>query len=183
MPRNSVCPSKWSGWEMGSIWERIGKRCVCILKEMFSTFVLNLLLPKITEPELILFLFPGEVKCESPNNKLDRFTGILTYKGKNYILNHDKLLLRGCIIRNTDWCYGLVIYTGTSGVPVRSPASWMQFMAKFWVLKFQDVDSTQIHIRTLWLWETDRKGDGWMDDLRKKVLTYAPQCSWQHNLQ
>ncbi|XP_037000446.2 phospholipid-transporting ATPase FetA-like [Artibeus jamaicensis] len=60
----------------------------------------------------LLSAFDGEVKCESPNNKLDRFTGILTYKGKNYILDHDKLLLRGCVIRNTDWCYGLVIYTG-----------------------------------------------------------------------
>ncbi|XP_036891889.1 phospholipid-transporting ATPase FetA-like isoform X2 [Sturnira hondurensis] len=60
----------------------------------------------------LLSAFDGEVKCESPNNKLDRFTGILTYKGKSYILDHDKLLLRGCVIRNTDWCYGLVIYTG-----------------------------------------------------------------------
>uniref|UniRef100_A0A452TLT4 Phospholipid-transporting ATPase n=1 Tax=Ursus maritimus TaxID=29073 RepID=A0A452TLT4_URSMA len=60
----------------------------------------------------LLSAFDGKVRCESPNNKLDKFTGILTYKGKNYILDHDKLLLRGCIIRNTDWCYGLVIYTG-----------------------------------------------------------------------
>uniref|UniRef100_A0A8C6FQI2 Phospholipid-transporting ATPase n=1 Tax=Moschus moschiferus TaxID=68415 RepID=A0A8C6FQI2_MOSMO len=56
--------------------------------------------------------FPGEVRCESPNNKLDKFTGILMYKGKNYLLNHDRLILRGCVIRNTDWCYGLVIFTG-----------------------------------------------------------------------
>ncbi|XP_034872274.1 phospholipid-transporting ATPase FetA-like [Mirounga leonina] len=60
----------------------------------------------------LLSAFDGKVRCESPNNKLDKFTGILNYKGKNYILDHDKLLLRGCIIRNTDWCYGLVIYTG-----------------------------------------------------------------------
>uniref|UniRef100_A0A8B9X2V0 Phospholipid-transporting ATPase n=1 Tax=Bos mutus grunniens TaxID=30521 RepID=A0A8B9X2V0_BOSMU len=68
---------------------------------------------KITELGLLfLFFFSGEVRCESPNNKLDRFTGILMYKGKNYILNHDRLILRGCVIRNTDWCYGLVIFTG-----------------------------------------------------------------------
>ncbi|XP_032716390.1 phospholipid-transporting ATPase FetA-like isoform X1 [Lontra canadensis] len=60
----------------------------------------------------LLSAFDGKVRCESPNNKLDKFTGILTFKGKNYTLDHDKLLLRGCIIRNTDWCYGLVIYTG-----------------------------------------------------------------------
>ncbi|XP_006143250.1 phospholipid-transporting ATPase FetA isoform X3 [Tupaia chinensis] len=60
----------------------------------------------------LLAAFDGEVKCEPPNNKLDKFAGILFYKGKSYSLDHDKLLLRGCIIRNTDWCYGLVIYTG-----------------------------------------------------------------------
>uniref|UniRef100_A0A452G6H8 Phospholipid-transporting ATPase n=1 Tax=Capra hircus TaxID=9925 RepID=A0A452G6H8_CAPHI len=60
----------------------------------------------------LLSAFDGEVRCESPNNKLDKFTGILMYKGKNYILNHDRLILRGCVIRNTDWCYGLVIFTG-----------------------------------------------------------------------
>ncbi|XP_047381769.1 phospholipid-transporting ATPase FetA-like isoform X2 [Sciurus carolinensis] len=60
----------------------------------------------------LLSTFDGEVRCDPPNNKLDKFTGILTYKRKSYSLDHDKLLLRGCIIRNTDWCYGLVIYTG-----------------------------------------------------------------------
>ncbi|XP_045418839.1 phospholipid-transporting ATPase FetA-like isoform X2 [Lemur catta] len=60
----------------------------------------------------LLSAFDGEVKCELPNNKLDKFAGMLTFKGKNYLLDHDKLLLRGCVIRNTDWCYGLVIYTG-----------------------------------------------------------------------
>nr|XP_023400931.1 phospholipid-transporting ATPase FetA-like [Loxodonta africana]XP_023400932.1 phospholipid-transporting ATPase FetA-like [Loxodonta africana] len=60
----------------------------------------------------LLSAFDGKVNCEPPNNKLDKFTGILTYKGNKYLLDHDKLLLRGCTIRNTDWCYGLVIYTG-----------------------------------------------------------------------
>ncbi|XP_069865527.1 phospholipid-transporting ATPase FetA-like [Dipodomys merriami] len=60
----------------------------------------------------LLSAFDGEVKCETPNNKLDKFSGILTYKGEKYFLDHDKLLLRGCVIKNTDWCFGLVIYTG-----------------------------------------------------------------------
>ncbi|XP_006887000.1 PREDICTED: probable phospholipid-transporting ATPase FetA-like [Elephantulus edwardii] len=60
----------------------------------------------------LLSAFDGQVICELPNNKLDRFTGTLTYKGNTYLLDHDKLLLRGSTIRNTDWCYGLVIYTG-----------------------------------------------------------------------
>ncbi|KAM9642236.1 phospholipid-transporting ATPase FetA-like [Trichechus inunguis] len=69
----------------------------------------------------LLSAFDGKVKCEPPNNKLDKFTGILTYKGNKYLLDHDKLLLRGCTIRNTDWCYGLVIYTGELVYQAQSP--------------------------------------------------------------
>ncbi|XP_004600454.2 phospholipid-transporting ATPase FetA-like [Sorex araneus] len=60
----------------------------------------------------LLSTFDGEVNCEAPNNKLDRFTGTLNYEGKSYFLNYDRMILRGCVIRNTTWCYGLVIFTG-----------------------------------------------------------------------
>uniref|UniRef100_A0A663N7L0 Phospholipid-transporting ATPase n=2 Tax=Strigidae TaxID=30459 RepID=A0A663N7L0_ATHCN len=56
--------------------------------------------------------FTGEVKCEAPNNKLDKFTGTLTLRGEKYALDNEKMLLRGCTIRNTEWCFGLVIYAG-----------------------------------------------------------------------
>ncbi|XP_049651514.1 phospholipid-transporting ATPase ID-like isoform X1 [Accipiter gentilis] len=62
-------------------------------------------LQKLTE-------FNGEVKCEAPNNKLDKFTGTLTLQGEKYALDNEKMLLRGCTIRNTEWCFGLVIYAG-----------------------------------------------------------------------
>uniref|UniRef100_A0A8C0GC78 Phospholipid-transporting ATPase n=1 Tax=Chelonoidis abingdonii TaxID=106734 RepID=A0A8C0GC78_CHEAB len=56
--------------------------------------------------------FDGEVKCEAPNNKLDKFTGTLTLCGEKFALDNEKMLLRGCTIRNTEWCFGLVIYAG-----------------------------------------------------------------------
>uniref|UniRef100_A0A670IXL4 Phospholipid-transporting ATPase n=1 Tax=Podarcis muralis TaxID=64176 RepID=A0A670IXL4_PODMU len=54
----------------------------------------------------------GEIKCEAPNNKLDKFMGTLLFKGEKYALDNEKMLLRGCTIRNTDWCFGLVIFAG-----------------------------------------------------------------------
>uniref|UniRef100_H3DDW4 Phospholipid-transporting ATPase n=1 Tax=Tetraodon nigroviridis TaxID=99883 RepID=H3DDW4_TETNG len=56
--------------------------------------------------------FNGEVCCEPPNNRLDRFTGTLTYAGQKYSLDNEKILLRGCTLRNTDWCFGLVLFAG-----------------------------------------------------------------------
>ncbi|XP_040512428.1 phospholipid-transporting ATPase ID isoform X2 [Gallus gallus] len=56
--------------------------------------------------------FNGEVRCEAPNNKLDNFTGTLALRGEKYALDNEKMLLRGCTIRNTEWCFGLVIYAG-----------------------------------------------------------------------
>ncbi|XP_072353195.1 phospholipid-transporting ATPase ID [Scyliorhinus torazame] len=56
--------------------------------------------------------FDGEVRCEAPNNRLDKFRGALTYKENKYSLDNEKILLRGCTLRNTEWCYGLVIFAG-----------------------------------------------------------------------
>uniref|UniRef100_A0A3Q2FIC3 Phospholipid-transporting ATPase n=1 Tax=Cyprinodon variegatus TaxID=28743 RepID=A0A3Q2FIC3_CYPVA len=47
-----------------------------------------------------------------PNNRLDKFKGTLTVNGQNYGLDNDKILLRGCTLRNTEWCFGLVIFGG-----------------------------------------------------------------------
>ncbi|XP_058473521.1 phospholipid-transporting ATPase ID [Solea solea] len=56
--------------------------------------------------------FKGEVRCEPPNNRLDKFKGTLTLDGQVYALDNDKVLLRGCTLRNTEWCFGLVIFGG-----------------------------------------------------------------------
>ncbi|XP_051925175.1 phospholipid-transporting ATPase ID-like isoform X2 [Hippocampus zosterae] len=56
--------------------------------------------------------FNGEVLCEAPNNRLDRFAGTLAYAGQKYALDNEKILLRGCTLRNTEWCFGLVLFGG-----------------------------------------------------------------------
>uniref|UniRef100_A0A671X575 Phospholipid-transporting ATPase n=1 Tax=Sparus aurata TaxID=8175 RepID=A0A671X575_SPAAU len=56
--------------------------------------------------------FDGEVVCEPPNNKLDRFCGTLYWRDKKYNLTNQNMLLRGCVLRNTEACYGLVIFAG-----------------------------------------------------------------------
>lgn len=33
-------------------------------------------------------------------------------RGQTYGLDNDKVLLRGCTLRNTEWCFGLVIFGG-----------------------------------------------------------------------
>ncbi|XP_035783947.1 phospholipid-transporting ATPase ID-like isoform X4 [Anopheles albimanus] len=64
------------------------------------------------QQEDLLWKFNGEIVCEPPNNLLNKFDGTLTWKNQRYPLDNDKILLRGCIIRNTQWCYGVVIFAG-----------------------------------------------------------------------
>uniref|UniRef100_A0A8C9L1C5 P-type phospholipid transporter n=1 Tax=Panthera tigris altaica TaxID=74533 RepID=A0A8C9L1C5_PANTA len=59
-----------------------------------------------------LAAFDGFVECEEPNNRLDKFTGTLFWRNTSFPLDADKILLRGCVIRNTDFCHGLVIFAG-----------------------------------------------------------------------
>ncbi|XP_061586600.1 probable phospholipid-transporting ATPase IM [Cololabis saira] len=56
--------------------------------------------------------FNGHVLCEPPNNRLDRFKGTLTHGGQKHPLDNEKVLLRGCTLRNTEWCFGLVLFAG-----------------------------------------------------------------------
>ncbi|KAJ1080926.1 hypothetical protein NDU88_001114 [Pleurodeles waltl] len=56
--------------------------------------------------------FDGEVTCEPPNNKLDKFCGTLNWKDNKYSLTNQNMLLRGCMLRNTELCFGLVIFAG-----------------------------------------------------------------------
>ncbi|KAM6216677.1 phospholipid-transporting ATPase IK [Rhynchocyon petersi] len=56
--------------------------------------------------------FQGKVVCEKPNSRMHTFVGRLEWKGRKYPLDTENILLRGCKIRNTQTCYGLVIYAG-----------------------------------------------------------------------
>ncbi|XP_075763476.1 phospholipid-transporting ATPase ID isoform X1 [Pelodiscus sinensis] len=56
--------------------------------------------------------FDGEVVCEPPNNKLDKFSGTLYWKENKYPLSNQNMLLRGCVLRNSEWCFGLVVFAG-----------------------------------------------------------------------
>ncbi|CAD7087029.1 unnamed protein product [Hermetia illucens] len=60
----------------------------------------------------LLWKFNGEIICERPNNLLNKFEGTLIWNGARFSLDNDKILLRGCILRNTQWCYGVVIFAG-----------------------------------------------------------------------
>ncbi|XP_075708420.1 phospholipid-transporting ATPase IK [Rhinoderma darwinii] len=59
-----------------------------------------------------LMAFDGKVVCEEANSNMHSFIGTLEWKGEKYSLNNDCFLLRGSKIRNTKYCYGLVIYAG-----------------------------------------------------------------------
>jgi len=54
----------------------------------------------------------GEVVCEAPNNAVGQFHGALLWSGQSYALDIGHLLLRGCSLRNTSWCFGMVVFAG-----------------------------------------------------------------------
>ncbi|MBN3314889.1 AT8B1 ATPase, partial [Atractosteus spatula] len=58
--------------------------------------------------------FDAMIECEEPNNRLDKFIGIMKWRQERYALDLDNMLLRGCTVRNTEFCHGLVIYAGRS---------------------------------------------------------------------
>ena len=56
--------------------------------------------------------FKAAVNCEDPNANLYSFVGSMEFEGQKYPLSPQQLLLRDSKLRNTDFIFGAVIFTG-----------------------------------------------------------------------
>ncbi|XP_014115521.1 PREDICTED: phospholipid-transporting ATPase IK [Pseudopodoces humilis] len=56
--------------------------------------------------------FDGRVMCEEPSSRMLSFSGALRWRGRIHGLDSGRILLRGCRVRNTALCHGLVLYAG-----------------------------------------------------------------------
>ncbi|CAH2300130.1 probable phospholipid-transporting ATPase VD [Pelobates cultripes] len=57
--------------------------------------------------------FSSRIQCESPNSDIGRFKGFLEHPNKEKIgLSKENLLLRGCVVQNTETVVGIVVYAG-----------------------------------------------------------------------
>lgn len=56
--------------------------------------------------------FKAVIKSEDPNANLYTFVGTMEYEGQQHALSPQQLLLRDSKLRNTDFIYGVVIFTG-----------------------------------------------------------------------
>ncbi|WOL02907.1 phospholipid-transporting ATPase 9 isoform X1 [Canna indica] len=56
--------------------------------------------------------FRAIIKCEDPNASLYTFVGTMEYGDQQYPLSPQQLLLRDSKLRNTDYIYGVVVFTG-----------------------------------------------------------------------
>uniref|UniRef100_A0A1J3JQ60 Phospholipid-transporting ATPase n=1 Tax=Noccaea caerulescens TaxID=107243 RepID=A0A1J3JQ60_NOCCA len=67
---------------------------------------------EITSDEESIKNFRGLIKCEDPNEHLYSFVGTLHFQGKQYPLSPQQILLRDSKLKNTDYVYGVVVFTG-----------------------------------------------------------------------
>ena len=56
--------------------------------------------------------FRASIKCEDPNANLYSFVGTMEFEDQNYSLSPQQLLLRDSKLRNTDYIFGVVVFTG-----------------------------------------------------------------------
>ena len=70
-------------------------------------------------------LLDGVVTCEGPNNAIYKFEGTIKLPSKDSAisLNADNLLLRGSSLRNTEFVYGVTIYSGHDTKIMQNSAS------------------------------------------------------------
>ncbi|XP_076360092.1 phospholipid-transporting ATPase VA isoform X1 [Tachypleus tridentatus] len=57
--------------------------------------------------------FNSTIECDPPNNKIHRFTGYIIHPNNEKVpVNKENLLLRDCVVKNTDFVEGIVVYAG-----------------------------------------------------------------------
>lgn len=67
----------------------------------------------MSSEEALLKTFKGTfIECENPNDMLYRFEGIAYCQDKVSPLGVDQILLRGSKLKNTEYVYGIVVFTG-----------------------------------------------------------------------
>ncbi|XP_029125116.1 phospholipid-transporting ATPase 1 isoform X2 [Cajanus cajan] len=54
----------------------------------------------------------GVITCEPPNRNIYEFTANMELNGHKFPLNQSNIVLRGCVLKNTEWIIGVVVYAG-----------------------------------------------------------------------
>ena len=62
--------------------------------------------------EQALSEFKATVQCELPNERIYNFEGTMNIDQECFSLDQTNILLRGAVLKNTQWIYGVVVYTG-----------------------------------------------------------------------
>ncbi|KAJ3450981.1 putative phospholipid-transporting atpase [Anaeramoeba flamelloides] len=52
------------------------------------------------------------INCELPNNRLYNFDGNMVWNDQKESLSNKQILLRGCMLKNTQWVIGICVFTG-----------------------------------------------------------------------
>ena len=77
-----------------------------------------------TEEEVCMNFNGGLIECEKPNEFLYKFEGNLTLSdGAVVPLSVDMMLLRGSSLRNTEYVYGIAVFTGHESKVMRNSSN------------------------------------------------------------
>jgi len=59
-----------------------------------------------------LNLIRGIIEIDQPNSNIYKTNGKISINDQKYLFNNDNILLRSATLKNIDFVYGIVIYTG-----------------------------------------------------------------------
>ncbi|KAH0786412.1 phospholipid-translocating P-type ATPase, flippase family protein [Histomonas meleagridis] len=82
-----------------------GESNLKIRQACFETFDLH-------DDPLLCTEYQATICCDEPNNFLYTFNGFLKHNEETFPLDNQQTILRGCVIRNTKYVVGVVVYTG-----------------------------------------------------------------------
>ena len=118
------------------------------------------------------------IVCEAPNELLNQFEGTLEWRsGDMSSLDNDKMLLRGCRLRNTRWCYGLVIFAGSDTKLMRNGGKTKFKQTHIDKLLNYLIIGVRRFIQFIFFTQSFRLNHFFFVDKFKRLLSFCFQCA------
>ena len=66
----------------------------------------------VNDAEVLEHFNESKIECDKPNEYIYKFNGVFNLDEESLPLDEEQILLRGSSLRNTEWVYGVAVYTG-----------------------------------------------------------------------
>jgi phospholipid-transporting ATPase len=76
----------------------------------------------------------GYIDCEAPNENLTSWKGVVNFEDRDFVADLRNIILKGCILKNTEYIVGVVVYSGKNTKIMKNSKAPRQKVSKLLIV-------------------------------------------------